>query len=122
MLLHGRSHDQRAQAGLQGHDRCGAGGAIERHLAEVVARLDHAERDLAAVLVGRVHLHLPLQQDEQGIAWLAFVQDDGVLAVAAHDPARGEAPETGLQLRDQLLVLHGGPGHVHGALPVVRKL
>ena len=89
MFAHRVAGQDSTHARLQGHHACRTRPAVKRHLAEVVARADGAEGDLAAALVGRENLYAALEEDEERFASIAFIAVGGMLMLAtlhAHDP------------------------------------
>src|SRR6266571_4938143 len=86
-----RAADHRTGCRLDGHDRCRARAAVERHFADVFARAVEGDDDFPPGGIARVDLHAPRKHDEEGIAGFPLVDDDRALRIAADDAGRGDA-------------------------------
>jgi hypothetical protein len=62
----------------------------QAHLADVVARLQHRQDDLAAAAVGGQHAGAAVEQDEQRVALAALLDHQFAAAEAALDHAVGD--------------------------------
>src|SRR6185437_4499751 len=78
---------------LDRHHRCRARRPVEAHLADVAARPLEIDDELAPGLVAREDLDPPREDDVEGIADIALVDEDRVAWKAAHDARRGDAAQ-----------------------------
>src|SRR5581483_3050372 len=100
------ARDHRELARLERHHGGGSRPVVEHDLAEIFARTQGAEQAFLALLVREVDLDPTREDDEQGVAAVAFVDQDGVLRKGLDRSAAGQRRQRRLrQGVDRLIVL-----------------
>lgn len=75
VLAHVCAAEHGAGARLQRHDGGGTGPAIKRHFTKVVTAMDVSVGDFPAIFIHGKHLDTALEQHEEAVAKLRFIDD-----------------------------------------------